>query len=155
MYCQFDNYSYLGRCTEGHEPEPYSLQSLLNTSAFDTSTDAVIHQTARKKEKSKNQVHPENICGMCSILWETEEDQTKRFQKVLDESYWKKRLKNNLYRFLKIILSKKYSSVQEFFFFFLTTPTVYKWWNHNSLPFQRIKLFRNVDKGFKIDLLSN
>ena len=119
MYCQFDNYSYLGRCTEGHEPEPYSLQSLLNTSAFDTSTDAVIHQTASKKEKSKNQVHPENICGMCSILWETEEDQTKRFQKVLDESYWKKRLKNNLYRFLKIILSKKYSSVQEFFFFFL------------------------------------
>ena len=119
MYCQFDNYSYLGRCTEGHEPEPYSLQSLLNTSAFDTSTDAVIHQTASKKEKSKNQVHPENICRMCSILWETEEDQTKRFQKVLDESYWKKRLKNNLYRFLKIILSKKYSSVQEFFFFFL------------------------------------
>ena len=119
MYFQFDNYSYLGRCTEGHEPEPYSLQSLLNTSAFDTSTDAVIHQTASKKEKSKNQVHPENICRMCSILWETEEDQTKRFQKVLDESYWKKRLKNNLYRFLKIILSKKYSSVQEFFFFFL------------------------------------
>ena len=119
MYCQFDNYSYLGRCTEGHEPEPYSLQSLLNTSAFDTSTDAVIHQTASKKEKSKNQVHPENICRMCSILWETEEDQTKRFQKVLDESYWKKRLKNNLYRFLKIILSKKYSLVQEFFFFFL------------------------------------
>ena len=119
MYCQFDNYSYLGRCTEGHEPEPYSLQSLLNTSAFDTSTDAVIHQTASKKEKSKNQVHPENICRMCSILWEIEEDQTKRFQKVLDESYWKKRLKNNLYRFLKIILSKKYSSVQEFFFFFL------------------------------------
>ena len=119
MYCQFDNYSYLGRCTEGHEPEPYSLQSLLNTSAFDTSTDAMIHQTASKKEKSKNQVHPENICRMCSILWETEEDQTKRFQKVLDESYWKKILKNNLYRFLKIILSKKYSSVQEFFFFFL------------------------------------
>ena len=33
-------------------------------------------QTPSKKEKSKNQVHPENICHLCGILWETEEDET-------------------------------------------------------------------------------
>ena len=61
--------------TEGHEPQPYSSQSSLNNSAFDTSTDVVIHQTPSKKDKCKNQVDPENICCLCGILWETEEDE--------------------------------------------------------------------------------
>ena len=55
--------------TVGHEPQPYSLQSSLNNSAFDSSTDVVIHQTPSKKEKHKNQVHLENICCLCGILW--------------------------------------------------------------------------------------
>ena len=67
--------------TEGHEPEPYSSQSSLNNSAFDTSTDAVIHQTPSKKEKSKNEVHPDNICYLCGILWETKEDENS-------DSFW-------------------------------------------------------------------
>ena len=37
-------------------------------------TQHLIHQTPSKKDKSKNQVHPENICCLCCILWETEED---------------------------------------------------------------------------------
>ena len=65
----------------GHEPEQYSLQSSLNNSVFDTSTDLVIHQTPSKKEKSKNQVHPENICCLCGILCETEEDKNS-------DSFW-------------------------------------------------------------------
>ena len=44
--------------TVGHEPQP-----------FDSSTDVVIHQTPSKKEKHKNQVHLENICCLCGILW--------------------------------------------------------------------------------------
>ena len=67
--------------TEGHEPEPYSPQSSLNNSAFDTSTDAVIHQTPSKKGKRKNQVHPENICPLSGIFWETEEDENS-------DSFW-------------------------------------------------------------------
>ena len=67
--------------TEGHEPEQHSSQSSLNNSVFDTSTDVVIHQTPSKKEKSKNQVHPENICRLCSILCETEEDKNS-------DSFW-------------------------------------------------------------------
>ena len=35
---------------EGHEPQPYSSESSLNNSAFDTSTDVVIHQTPSKKK---------------------------------------------------------------------------------------------------------
>ena len=67
--------------TERHEPEPYLSQSPLSNSAFDTSTDPVIHQTPSKKEKSKNQVHPGNICRLCDILWETEEDEN-------GDSFW-------------------------------------------------------------------
>ena len=37
-------------------------------------TQHLIHQTPSKKDKRKNQVHPENICCLCCILWETEED---------------------------------------------------------------------------------
>ena len=51
--------------TEEHEPQPYSLESSLNNSAFDTSTDVVIHQTPSKKGKRKNQVDPENKCRLC------------------------------------------------------------------------------------------
>ena len=67
--------------TEGHEPQPYSSQSSLNNSAFDTSTDVVIHQTPSKIGKRKNQVQPENICRLCGILWETEEDENS-------DSFW-------------------------------------------------------------------
>ena len=67
--------------TEGHEPQPYLLQSSLNNSPFDTATDVVIHQTPSKKKKRKNQVHPENICRLCGILWETEEDKNS-------DSFW-------------------------------------------------------------------
>ena len=51
--------------TEEHEPQPYSSESSLNNSAFDTSTDVVIHQTPSKKGKRKNQVDPENKCRLC------------------------------------------------------------------------------------------
>ena len=68
--------------TEGHEPQPYSSQSSLNNSAFDTSTDVVIHQTPSKKDKRKNQVDPENICRLCGILWETEEDKSHGLYKI-------------------------------------------------------------------------
>ena len=67
--------------TEGHQPEPYSSQSSLNNSAFDTSTDAVIHQTPSKKEKSKNQLHQDNICYLYGILWKTEENENS-------DSFW-------------------------------------------------------------------
>ena len=67
--------------TEGHEPQPYLSQSSPNNSVFDTSTDVVIHKTPNKKEKRKNQVHPENICCLSGILWETEEDEN-------NDSFW-------------------------------------------------------------------
>ena len=41
----------------------------------------MIHQTPSKKEKSKSQVHPENICHLCGILCETEEDENS-------DSFW-------------------------------------------------------------------
>ena len=64
--------------TEVHEPQPYSLESSLNNSVFDTSTDIVIHQTPSKKGKRKNQVDP---CCLCGILWETEVDKNS-------DSFW-------------------------------------------------------------------
>ena len=66
LYCQFDNYSNLGRWSEKElssyravcttPPEPYWWQQF-NSASFDTSTDAVIYQTSSKKEKSTTQVH--------------------------------------------------------------------------------------------------